>query len=192
MMRYRARSRFQSLPILFAIACFIAARWWWGTGDRPSTAPPLLPEGEHAVRRVVDGDTLELAGNVRVRLLGVDTPETVAPERPAEAWGAEASEFTKAFVAAGAVRFTFDRERVDRYGRQLAFVWRGDELLNERLIAEGLSPAVTMYPFSPAMKDRFRAAEREAKRKKIGIWSKRAEVPVAASPASSAVGAARR
>lgn len=169
--RFRARSRWRLLPSLLLVLLFASARWWWAAEHKPVPPPPLLAEGEYAVVRVVDGDTLELAGDVRIRLLGVDTPETVHPDVPPEPWGAEAAEFTQQFCAAGPVRLTFDRERQDRYGRYLAFVWRGDELLNERLVAAGLSPAITKYPFSPAMKDRLRAAERDAKRKKLGLWS---------------------
>jgi len=183
--RFRARSRLHFLPLVVLAIVVVLARWWWSAGHQPPAPPLLVAEGEHAVVRVVDGDTLLLAGDVRVRLLGVDTPETVKPDYPPEPFGPEASEFTKAFVAAGPVRLTFDRERVDRYGRQLAFVWRGDECLNEQLIAAGLSPAMTKYPYSPTMKDRFRAAEREAKRKKIGIWSTPSELSL---PTATAAG----
>jgi micrococcal nuclease len=181
--RFRARSRLHFVPFIALVLVVALARWWWSAEQQPAAAPPpLLAEGEHPVVRVVDGDTLLLAGDVRVRLLGVDTPETVKPDHPPEPFGPEASEFTRAFVAAGPMRLTFDRERVDRYGRQLAFVWRGNECLNEQLIAAGLSPAMTKYPYSPTMKDRFRAAEREAKRKKLGIW---ATTPEAALPTAT-------
>lgn len=169
--RFPVRSRLHFLPLVAFCFFVVLARWWWAADHVPPAPPPLLAEGEHTVVRVVDGDTLLLAGDVRVRLLGVDTPETVRPDHPPEPFGPEASEFTRAFVAGGPVRLTFDRERQDRYGRQLAFVWRGEVSLNEQLIAAGLSPAMTKYPYSPTMKDRFRAAEREAKRKRLGIWS---------------------
>jgi len=169
--RFPVRSRLHFLPLVALVLFVVLARWWWSVDQAPAPPPPLLEAGEHVVLRAIDGDTLELAGNIRVRLLGVDTPETVQPDLPPEPWGPEASDFTKAFVAAGPVRLSFDRERLDRYGRQLAFVWRGDISLNEQLIAAGLSPAMTKYPYSPTMKDRFRAAEREAKRKRLGIWS---------------------
>jgi len=185
--RFRARSRLHFLPLLALAIVVVLARWWWSADHQPAVPPPLMAEGEHPVVRVVDGDTLLLAGDVRVRLLGVDTPETVKPDHPPEPFGPEASEFTRAFVAAGPMRLTFDRERVDRYGRQLAFVWRGDECLNEQLIAAGLSPAMTKYPYSPTMKDRFRAAEREAKRKRLGIWSTTPDPSTLPAPTTSPV-----
>lgn len=183
--RFPVRSRLHYLPLVALCFLVVLARWWWSTDHAPAPPPPLLSEGEYTVVRVVDGDTLLLAGDVRVRLLGVDTPETVQPDHPPEPLGPEASEFTRAFVAVGPVRLTFDRERHDRYGRQLAFVWRGDVSLNEQLIAAGLSPAMTKYPYSPTMKDRFRAAEREAKRKRLGIWSTTVDP---AAPTATATG----
>ena len=123
------------------------------------------------VERVIDGDTLAVDGNQRVRLLGVDTPETVKPETPVQPWGPEASEFAKRHVEGKMVRLEFDREKRDRYDRVLAYVYVGDWFLNEELIRAGLSPAVTKYPFRADMKQRFRAAEEEARRNKVGIWS---------------------
>ena len=123
------------------------------------------------VERVIDGDTLAVDGNQRVRLLGVDTPETVKPEMPVQPWGPEASEFAKRHVEGKMVRLEFDREKHDRYNRVLAYVYVGEWFLNEELIRAGLSPAVTKYPFRADMKQRFRAAEEQARRNKVGIWS---------------------
>lgn len=189
--RYRARSRWRLLPLLVLVALGVAARWWWGVRHEPAPLAPLLVEGEHQVLRAIDGDTLELAGDVRIRLLGVDTPETVAKDKPIEPWGPEASAYTKAFVEAGPIRFTFDRERRDRYGRQLAYAWRGDVLLNERLIAAGFSRAKTAFPYSPEMKERFVAAEKEARRKKLGIWSATSGSPTTAQASPTGAAAAR-
>jgi micrococcal nuclease len=130
-------------------------------------------QGEPYVRRVVDGDTLLLTDGTRIRLIGADTPETVKRDSPIEAFGPEATEFTKQFVAraGGRVRLEYDRERVDRYGRTLAYVYVGDEMLNEELIRHGLATAQTQYNYSRVMKDRFRRAEEEAKAAGRGRWS---------------------
>ena len=74
------------------------------------------------VVRVVDGDTLLLDRNERVRLIGVDTPETVDPRRPVQRFGKEASAFTKRMVEGKKVRLEYDQDRVDRYGRTLAIL----------------------------------------------------------------------
>ena len=111
---------------------------------------------------VVDGDTLLLRDGTRIRLMGVDTPETVKPDTPVEPWGPEASEFTRDFVAGGPVRLEFDRERTDRFGRHLAYVWVGNRMLNEELLRAGLARWEPGYHYSQAMKTRFRRAQREA------------------------------
>ena len=133
--------------------------------------PEALEEGVFQVQRVVDGDTLLLANNARVRLQGIDTPETVRPDHPVEKWGQEATDFTRDFVAAGRVRLQFDRERVDEYGRFLAFVWVDNRLLNEELLRAGLARARLGYRYSESMKRRFRAAEEEARAARRAIWS---------------------
>ena len=136
-------------------------------------APETLDSGIHEVRRVVDGDTLLLTSGARVRLQGIDTPETVKPDWPVEPWGPEASQFTKAFIesAGNRVRLTFEQERRDDYGRFLAFVWDGDRLLNEELVQAGLAHARHDYRYSNTMKRRLDRAQTEAKRAGRGLWS---------------------
>lgn len=125
----------------------------------------------YAVQRVIDGDTLLIEGGVRVRLLGVNTPETRHPDRPVEPWGEEAAEFARRWVGGAAVHLRFDRERLDRFDRVLAYVFLGQDCLNERLIRAGFSRAETRFPFSEAMKRRFRDAEAAARAEHVGIWS---------------------
>ena len=114
-----------------------------------------------------------LVSGARVRLQGVNTPETVKPNHPVEAWGLEASQFTKDFIekAGYRVRLTFSLERKDRYERFLAFVWDGDVMLNEELLRAGLAEARRDYRYSEAMKRRFTQAEEVARRARRGIWS---------------------
>lgn len=134
-------------------------------------------DGQFIVERVVDGDTLVLASGERIRLIGVDTPETKHPTKPVEAFGPEASAFTKQAVEGQAVTLKFDREKYDRYQRMLAYVYRDDWCLNEELIRAGLSECITKYPFDSSMKERFRQAEDQARRERRGIWSQ--STPVA-------------
>ena len=130
------------------------------------------PLGERCrVERVVDGDTLVVAGWGKVRLIGADTPETVKPHHPVEPWGPEATRFTKQFVAGGEIRLQFDGPRKDKHDRYLAHVWVGDRELGEELIRAGLARAKTHYDYSRRMKARFRAAEAEAKAARRGIHS---------------------
>jgi micrococcal nuclease len=151
------------------LALVAAARYW--TAPPPLEAPSPLAEGTHVVERVVDGDTILFAPHVRVRLIGVDAPETVKPDHPVEPFGPEASQFTRHFVSGGTARLAFDRERVDRFGRYLAYVWVDDRMLNEELLRQGLARYEPNFHYSDAMKRRFRKAEQEAKREHLGIWS---------------------
>ena len=132
---------------------------------------PGTPDRTYVVERVIDGDTLLLRGGERVRLLGVDTPETVHPRLPVQPFGPEASRYTERRVEGKAVRLGFDKERRDRYGRMLAYVYVDDSLLNEELIREGYSEAQLQYPYRSEMKRIFRAAEAEAREANRGIWS---------------------
>lgn len=168
-----------------AVALLIVFQWL--VLPTPSPRPPgpeTLEEGVHKVRRVVDGDTLLLESGARVRLEGVDTPETVREDYPVEPWGPEASQFTKNFVrdAGGRVRLSFGNERVDDYGRFLAFVWDEDRLLNEELVRAGLARAQLQWRYSTAMKRRFRLAENAAKREGLGIWSNATSAPMLSAP----------
>lgn len=168
--RLRPAGYYRRRLIGIALAALAAAVLYYAR--RPDEAPPpALTEGPYAVRRVVDGDTLLLANKARVRLIGADAPETVKPNSPVEPWGPEASQFTQDFVAGGEVHLQMDRERVDRYGRFLAYVWVGDRMLNEELIRAGLARARTEFRYAESMKTRFRRAEEEARRARRGIWS---------------------
>ncbi len=141
---------------------------------RDTTAVPIN-DSEHVILRVVDGDTLLLKQNrVRVRLQGIDTPETVKEDTEVQAWGPEATAYTKRFVeeAGGRLSFTIDGEQEDRFGRQLRFAWHHDRLLNEELVAMGLAKAKLGYNYSQPMKDRLRRAEHRAQAAKRGIWQK--------------------
>ncbi len=155
---------------MLVLVLIAITRYW--RGEQPLSAPTDLPAtGMHRVVRVVDGDTLIVAPHDIVRLIGVDTPETVKPNHPVEPLGPEASAFTREFVSGGSVRLSFDRERVDRFGRFLAYVWVGDKLLNEELLRAGLARWERNFNYSSEMKRRFRQAEAEAKDAGRGIWS---------------------
>lgn len=165
---FRRRS-WRAWVVLSALAALVAFRVWQDA--RSPAEPDLIDEGPHVVAEVVDGDTLLLANRARVRLFGADAPETKHPNLPTQPWGAEATEFTRAFIGQRPVRLAFDRERKDKYGRFLAYVYVEDRLLNEELLRSGLARALLRYPYSAAMKRRFQEAEAEAKATGRGVWS---------------------
>ncbi|NLB26530.1 MAG: thermonuclease family protein [Bacteroidales bacterium] len=91
------------------------------------------------VKRVIDGDTFVIESNERVRLIGIDTPETVHPRRGVEPYGPEASEFTKNAIEGKQIRLEFDVEIYDMFKRLLAYVYVDNMFLNEQLLMEGLA-----------------------------------------------------
>lgn len=158
--------------LLFLLAVLIAVRL---SSERPQSAGEALRQAQSGpvhVERVIDGDTLVIEGGQRVRLIGVDTPETQHPNEPVDPLGAEATQFVRSLVEGRAVRLDFDRERLDRYNRLLAYVWLPDgRLLNEELIRAGYSAAETRFPYRRDMQKRFLAAEEQARNNQRGRWS---------------------
>ena len=140
----------------------------------PHPSPPRDPQQLVSVERVVDGDTLIVAGGMRVRLIGINTPELARDGRPDEPGAIAARDFLQHAVSGRAISLGFDREPFDKYGRRLAYVYDHGQLINEEIIRAGLSRAQTQYRYSSAMKTRFRRAEREAQDRRVGQWSKTA------------------
>lgn len=150
---------------------------------RAATAAPTATEGSGAesggewgvVVRVADGDTLTVrfgsGEEETLRLLDIDTPETVHPNRPEECFGAQASDYTKTLVLQ---RVRVEPMGRDRYGRLLAYVWvegdEGSELWNVRLLEEGLA-VYNDYGNPGQYADRSRAAAEEAMLAGVGLWS---------------------
>lgn len=155
-------------------AAFVAGTIWQAAEHGRASRFEFDPDRTYRVARVVDGDTLLLAGGRRVRLLGVDTPETKHPDRPAESFGAEATQFSTDFANGRDVRLVFDRERLDVYGRVLAWVFVDGQCLNLALVEAGLSPAVLRSPLRPDLRKALVDAEAQAKEVGVGLWSVRA------------------
>ena len=141
---------------------------------------PVPPRFESATLvRVVDGDTivvrLESGHEDRVRYIGVDTPETVAPGQAVQPFGLEASARNAALLAGEELFLERDISDRDRFDRLLRYVWVRDVaagdlvMVNEVLVAEGLA-SVSTFPPDVKHIDRLRAAEAEARAREVGIW----------------------
>lgn len=147
------------IPILFTI-------WTFTGGD---------PRGEWVlVTHVTDGDTIGVGRGRRyqiVRLIGVDTPETVHPEKPVEFFGPEASEFTKSRLRGKTVHLEFEpTDQYDDYGRLLAYVLFMDgTLFNAELIKQGYARVIAPSPFRRY--NEFRLHEKEARVAGLGLWA---------------------
>jgi micrococcal nuclease len=144
-----------------------------------ATAPPAtLPEDVEAARvvNVVDGDTVDVrvgGREERVRLIGIDTPETVHPRQPVMCYGREASQRAEALLQGQTVFLEADpsQDSRDRFGRLLRFVWLEDgRMVNQVLVAEGYAFEYT-YDLPYRYQREFRAAERAAREAGLGLWS---------------------
>ncbi len=142
-------------------------------GDAP-TQPEGMPSA--AVARVVDGDTVDVSldgQTVRVRLIGIDTPETVDPRKPVECFGREASAKAHELLDGQTVFLEDDpsQDSVDRYGRALRYVWMADgRLFNLEMVAQGYAFEYT-YNLPYKYQASFKQAERDAREQGRGLWA---------------------
>lgn len=150
-----------------------------------------IEEGVYYVQNVIDGDTIELGNGRRVRYIGINTPETMRREGrkwvyAPEAYGEEAKNLNRELVFRKKVRLEFDKEKEDRYGRLLAYVYADNGLfVNKKLIDEGYATLYTFLPNARYYADLL-AAQKEAISKRKGIWGSLKTVP--ADAAASHIG----
>lgn len=126
------------------------------------------------VTKVVDGDTVNVMVNGQeetVRMLLIDTPETVHPTKPVQPYGSEASHFVKELLNGQTIQLEMDIGERDKYGRLLAYVYVNDQMVNKLLLKKGL--ARVAYVFEPNTKyvDDFYEIQKQARQQAIGIWS---------------------
>jgi micrococcal nuclease len=170
-----------AVPVQFGtvVLCASLAVAVGACGDGTDAA--VRPTGDTAVEpnadveRIVDGDTLDVDvdGRLeRVRLIGIDTPETKRPETPVECFGPEATEFTASLLPPGtSVRLERDVVGRDDYGRLLAYVYRSDDglFVNREIVRRGFARPLT-YPPNVAHAELFVDAARAAERGDEGLW----------------------
>ncbi|MBV9952773.1 MAG: thermonuclease family protein [Acidimicrobiia bacterium] len=135
------------------------------------------PAGEGVVERVVDGDTVVLdlpGGAEKVRLIGIDTPETVKPNTPVQCYGPEASAHTKHLLPRGTqVLVKRDAEARDHFGRLLLYIWRksDDRFVNLDLATGGFARPLAIPP-NTAHDAQFEAAVDQARSAGRGLWGR--------------------
>lgn len=122
------------------------------------------------VARVVDGDTIEIETGQKIRLIGIDTPETVKPNTPVQCFGKEASNKTKELLEGKEIEVEKDVSETDRYGRLLRYVFLDDIFVNQYLVGEGYAYAST-FPPDVKYESLFREAQRTAQEENKGLWS---------------------
>jgi len=147
------------------------------TNTSPATegisVPIVSASTLHEVVRVIDGDTIEVMYERvkrKVRYIGIDTPETVHPNKPVECMGKEASTYNSSLVTGKQVRLERDISDTDKYGRLLRYVYVDEMMVNEVLVREGYANVMT-YPPNVKYNERFLALEQEARAGKKGLWS---------------------
>ncbi len=167
----RNLKKWTGIPLVLVVITALYGAWIFTGGD---------VDGERViVTQVYDGDTIVVGRGWRrttVRLIGVDTPETVHPEKPVQYYGPEASAFTRRSLGGSWVRLEFDDPGrqgggVDRYGRTLAYVFTMEGVnFNLELVRRGYGRAYTRFPFRYLAA--FKEAERAARTKGLGMWSR--------------------
>jgi micrococcal nuclease len=168
-----------SLALLLLAAALLLRPWESVVGpDAPDEGGKRLAG---RVVRAVDGDTLEVrlddGDTETVRVIGVDTPETVKPDTPVQCFGPRASRFEHEETEGHRVHLLVGVEPRDFYGRLLAYVWvegpgapPGGRFLEVELLRRGLARTLTFHPndrFAP----RFEAIEQRAARTGKGLWN---------------------
>jgi micrococcal nuclease len=167
------------------VAGVLARPWEWRDGGGVDAGPDRVAG---RVLRAVDGDTLEVrldGGAVEtVRVIGVDTPETVKPDTPVQCFGPQASAFEHREVEGRRVRLLLGVERRDIYGRLLAYVWINpapepgqghrkastrSRFLEEVLLRRGLARTLP-FPPNTRFAERFAALQSVAARAGRGLW----------------------
>ncbi|MFA4819150.1 MAG: thermonuclease family protein [Patescibacteria group bacterium] len=126
-------------------------------------------DGSIAVKRVIDGDTIELENGERVRYIGINAPETVDPRRMVQCFGNAAKAKNTELTAGQKVRLEPDVSERDQYGRLLRYVYVGETFINLELVRQGYAYA---SPFPPDVKYKqlFYEAGRAARETNLGLW----------------------
>lgn len=162
--------------LLIITACALALHFFDGSSSKPRRKiPKINPDEKYQVLTVLDGDTFEVKMNgkmEKVRMLGIDTPETVDPRKPVQCYGKEASDMTKSMLSHHSVVLKIDAKQsiLDKYGRILAYVYRDDGLfINTFLLEKGYAREYT-YGNAYSFQKEFKALQASAQEQKFGLW----------------------
>ncbi len=179
-------NKFYSLRRFF-IALIAAVALTFGLKQYSGKPDPADGELTAIILKVIDGDTYSirhLGAEEKLRLIGIDTPETQANRKAKKdmeryehdiktmnAMGNEARKYAQSLLREGSrVRLEFDVQKRDRYGRLLAYVYlENGEMLNEKIIAEGYATPMT-YPPNVRYQQLFTVRYQDARYQKKGLW----------------------
>jgi len=125
------------------------------------------------VRWVIDGDTIVLSDGRHIRYIGINAPEIEHKNQIAEPFGYTARNFNQSLISTGPIRMEFDIERIDQYGRLLAYVYSANgTFINNELIKKGYAYCLPKKPNRKHEKELL-DTQRYAMKARIGIWKNR-------------------
>lgn len=173
--------KISTLTVLGAIAVLINLIAGRTSPAAPASSPAsqnsaVPQDNQPVVKRVIDGDTIELENGDKVRYIGIDTPETLDPRKPVQCFGKNASAKNKELVEGKPVWLVKDVSDKDKYGRLLRYVYLGDPdqessvFVNLELVKQGFAHSST-YPPDIKYQDLFLAAQTEARENQRGLWT---------------------
>ena len=150
---------------------FLATAAAYRVATESGSAPPVYPRYEIHVAQVIDGDTIETADGIRVRLFGIDSPEIAHHGKPGDPWGEESTAWLKALVEGQTILLEESPVEKDRYGRTLGWLHLLDgTLVSEQSLKLGHSELLDRFGLPAQYESRLRAAEAEAKANARGLW----------------------
>lgn len=164
------------ISALIALIVIFAGNYFIESPQIDSITTGSVDPGFYRVVEVSDGDTIVVDMNSteeRIRMIGVDTPETSHPSKPVQCFAKAATGFTKNLVGNQAVRLESDptNSNRDRYSRLLRYVYLKDgTLVNAEIIRNGYGFAYTSFPFEK--KNHFKKYQQKAEQRNIGLWGK--------------------
>lgn len=123
----------------------------------------------YRVKRIIDGDTIELTSGEKLRYIGINTPESVDPRKPVQCFAHQASEQNKKLVEGKLVRLEKDISDKDKYGRLLRYVYVDNIFVNDYLVKEGYALA-SSYPPDIKYQKVFQFSQQEAINNNKGLW----------------------
>jgi micrococcal nuclease len=157
-----------SFPITALIAFILASAviiYFFSRGGCDSGA------ATSRVSRVIDGDTVVISGGIRVRYIGIDTPETDHGDPAIRRLAFEATEFNKRLVLGKKVTLRYDAQRHDKYGRLLAYVYADGVFVNAALVKHGYAKVYTVVP-NVKHSEYFVRLQRFAREHNKGLWAR--------------------
>ncbi len=164
------------IPYAVLVLCILLSQYITKSGISDNQITSNQADEKFAtVDRVVDGDTIEINQKEKVRLIGIDTPESVDPRKPVQCMGKEAASYLKSILVSGtSVRLISDPTQTDRdkYNRLLRYVYIGTstDMINLKMVAEGYAREYT-YNKPYIFQTEFKAAERKAEQSNLGLWN---------------------